>query len=64
MGDVVKQVHRELYCDEASIARNLIILVQGLKGTSEDIRVLSLKYVLELLESKEKENTVRKVLVS
>ena len=39
-------------------------MVQSLRSTSEDIRILGTMYILELLESKEKDNQVRKVLVT
>lgn len=64
MKDAVKAVHSELYSSDANIAKNLVILVQNLKHSSEDIRILSTRYILELLELKEKDNNVRKVLVS
>jgi len=57
-------VHNELYQTDDSIAKNIIILVQTLRSASEDIRILGTMYILELLESKEKDNNVRKVLVS
>jgi hypothetical protein len=64
MKDAVQYVHNELYKDDRKIGENLIILVQSLRSASEDIRILGTKYILELLETKEKENNVRKVLVS
>lgn len=57
-------MHNELYQTPESIAKNLIILVQSLRTASEDIRILGTKYILELLESKDKNNNVRKVLVT
>ena len=42
----------------------MTILVQSLRSTSEDIRILGTMYILELLESKDKDNQVRKVLVT
>jgi len=64
MKDAVQCVHNELYSSETKIAENLIVLVQGLKSASEDIRILSTRYILELLEAKNNTNNVRKVLVS
>lgn len=52
MRDAVQCVHNELYSSEKKIADNLIVLVQGLKSASEDIRILSTRYILELLEAK------------
>jgi hypothetical protein len=39
-------------------------LVQNLRSASEDIRILSTQYILELLEMKSKDYNVRKVLVT
>lgn len=64
MKDAVQHVHNELYSTDKSIAENLIILVQSLRSASEDIRILGTMYILELLETKDKDNNVRKVLVS
>ena len=64
MKDAVHCVHTELYSTEKKIADNLIVLVQGLKSASEDIRILSTRYILELLEDKDNSYNVRKVLVS
>jgi len=64
MKEAVKVVQDALYTTDQSIAANLVILVQNLKCSSEDIRILSARYILELLESKDKENNARKVLVS
>lgn len=64
MRDAVQCVHNELYSSEKKIADNLIVLVQGLKSASEDIRILSTRYILELLEAKNNSYNVRKVLVS
>ena len=64
MKEAVQHVHNELYSSDKKIADNLIILVQNLRSASEDIRILSTQYILELLETKNKEYNVRKVLVS
>ena len=53
-----------MYATEGKTAKNLGEMVKNLKGSSEVIRVLSTKYILELLESKNSEYLVRKVLVS
>jgi len=64
MKETVLAVHNQLYDTPESIARNLTILVQNLRTASEDIRILGTMYILELLESKESDNSVRKVLVT
>ena len=64
MHAAVQQVHNELYSSPEKIADNLMFLVQTLKTASEDIRILGAMYILELLESKDSKNQVRKVLVS
>lgn len=64
MQEAVQCVHDELYSSEKKIAENLIILVQGLRSASEDIRILSTRYILELLERKNNSDKVRRVLVS
>jgi predicted ribonuclease YlaK len=60
---VVAGISAELYGTRDDIAANLKEHVRSLKKANEDIRILSVKYILELLESKT-QNEIRIVLVS
>ena len=63
ISDVVAGISAELYGTRDDIASNLKEHVRSLKKAKEDIRILSVKYILELLESKT-QNEIRIVLVS
>jgi len=47
---VVKIISNELYSTNDEIARNLKEHVYSLKRSNEDIKMLSVQYILELLE--------------
>ena len=63
MKDPVDIIYNELYDTEAKIGQNLIYHVKNLKNQSEDIKILGVKYILEILESKDNANAIRKKLV-
>jgi hypothetical protein len=50
--DVVTLISNELYANKEDIATNLKEHVYSLRRSNQDIRILSIKYILELLESK------------
>ena len=60
---VVQLVSNELYENEADIGKYLKKHVQMLEKSNLDIRMLGVKYILELLEKPEQDQ-IRKVLVS
>ncbi len=57
----IESVSAELYCSEDSIESSLRLLLGQISNSCEDIRILAVKYILELLELKEL-STVREVL--
>ena len=59
---VVKLVSNELYGSKTDTAKHLKEHVQMLEKSNLDIRLLGVKYILELLEEPE-DNEIRKVLV-
>ena len=60
---MVQLVSNELYENEADIGKYLKKHVQMLEKSNLDIRMLGVKYILELLEKPEQDQ-IRKVLVS
>ena len=60
---VTRIIANELYSSRDDIVKNIKEHVYSLKRSNEDIRLLSTKYILEILESKEA-TEVKKVLVS
>ncbi len=57
----IESVSAELYSSDDSIESSLRQLLGQISSSCEDIRILAVKYILEILESKES-STIRKVL--
>lgn len=63
MREPVDIIVNELYDTEAKIAKNLIYHVRNLKNQSMDIKILGVKYILEILEGKNSDDKIRRKLV-
>lgn len=57
----IESVRDELYCNEDAIETSLRLLLEQICSSCDDIHILAVKYILELLESKDS-STVREVL--
>jgi len=53
LAKAIESVSAELYSSEDSIENSLRLLLGQISSSCEDIRILAVKYILEILESKE-----------
>ena len=56
-------MHADLYANEDKIEQSLLALLKQIRSSSEDIKLLLVRYILEILEQKDT-NEIRKKLIS